>query len=134
MEKIKRVILIVLDSFGVGEMPDASDFGDEGSNTFKSCFNTGLLNIPNMRKLGLFNIEGINFGEKEAFPKGAFGRLTEASKGKDTTVGHWEIGGVISKKALPTYPLGFPHELIKEFEALTGRRALCNKPYSGTRV
>ncbi len=134
MSKIKRVILIVLDSFGIGEMPDAESFGDKGSNTFKSCYKTGVLDIPNMKELGLFNIEGVDFGMKAISPKGAFGRLAEASMGKDTTVGHWEIGGVVSKKPLPTYPEGFPKELIDEFEKKTGRQILCNKPYSGTKV
>ena len=130
----KRVFLIVLDSFGVGEMPDAADFGDKGANTMRSCFNTGKLNVPNMAKMGLFNIDGVESGEKETAPEGAFLRLSELSKGKDTTTGHWEIAGLVSEKAFPTFPNGFPSEVIGEFERRTGRKALCNKPYSGTKV
>ena len=130
----KRVFLIVLDSFGVGEMPDAADFGDKGANTLRSCFNTGKLNVPNMAKMGLFNIDGVEVGEKEAAPEGAFLRLSELSKGKDTTTGHWEIAGLVSEKAFPTFPDGFPPEVIGEFERRTGRKTLCNKPYSGTKV
>lgn len=130
----KRVFLIVLDSFGVGEMPDAADFGDKGANTLRSCFNTGKLNVPNMAKMGLFNIDGVEVGEKEAAPDGAFLRLSELSKGKDTTTGHWEIAGLVSEKAFLTFPDGFPSEVIGEFERRTGRKTLCNKPYSGTKV
>lgn len=130
----KRVFLIVLDSFGVGEMPDAADFGDKGANTLRSCFNTGKLNVPNMAKMGLFNIDGVDVGEKETAPDGAFLRLSELSKGKDTTTGHWEIAGLVSEKAFPTFPDGFPSEVIGEFERRTGRKTLCNKPYSGTKV
>ncbi len=130
----KRVFLIVLDSFGVGEMPDAAEFGDKGANTFRSCFNTGKLNVPNMQKLGLFNIDGVNFGEKCDNPSGAYLRISERSKGKDTTTGHWEIAGIVSEKPFPTFPDGFPPEIIEKFERATGRRVLCNKPYSGTKV
>lgn len=129
-----RVFLIVLDSFGVGNAPDAAAFGDEGSNTFKACFDSGKLNIPNMKKLGLFNIDGVDFGEREKEPFGAYARLVEESAGKDTTIGHWEIAGIISEKPLPVFPDGFPDEVIKEFERRTGRKTLCNKPYSGTEV
>lgn len=129
-----RVFLIVLDSFGVGNAPDAAAFGDEGSNTFKACFDSGKLNIPNMKKLGLFNIDGVDFGEMEKEPLGAYARLVEESAGKDTTIGHWEIAGIISEKPLPVFPDGFPDEVIKEFERRTGRKTLCNKPYSGTEV
>lgn len=129
-----RVFLIVLDSFGVGNAPDAAAFGDEGSNTFKACYNSGKLNIPNMKKLGLFNIDGVDFGEREKEPLGAYARLVEESAGKDTTIGHWEIAGIISEKPLPVFPDGFPDEVIKEFERRTGRKTLCNKPYSGTEV
>ena len=129
-----RVFLIVLDSFGVGNAPDAAAFGDEGSNTFKACFDSGKLNIPNMKKLGLFNIDGVDFGEREKKPLGAYARLVEESAGKDTTIGHWEIAGIISEKPLPVFPDGFPDEVIKEFERRTGRKTLCNKPYSGTEV
>ena len=129
-----RVFLIVLDSFGIGNAPDASAFGDEGSNTFKACFNSGKLNVPNMKKLGLFNIDGVDFGEKEEKPLGAYTRLIEESAGKDTTIGHWEIAGIVSEKPLPVFPNGFPDDVIKEFERRTGRKTLCNKPYSGTEV
>lgn len=124
----------MLDSVGIGELPDAAAYGDAGSNTLKACHNTGLLNIPNLQKLGIYNIEGVGCGEKTTAPMGAFGRLTEASAGKDTTTGHWEIAGVVSKTAMPTYPNGFPEEVISAFERATGRKALCNKPYSGTQV
>lgn len=129
-----RVFLIVLDSFGVGNAPDAAAFGDEGSNTFKACFDSGKLNIPNMKKLGLFNIDGVDFGEREKEPLGAYARLVEESAGKDTTIGHWEIAGIVSEKPLPVFPNGFPSDVIKEFERRTGRKTLCNKPYSGTEV
>ncbi len=131
---MKRVFLIVLDSFGVGEMPDAADFGDKGANTLRSCFNTGILNVPNMRRLGLFNIDGVLAGEKTDAPEGAFMRILERSRGKDTTTGHWEIAGCVSEKAFPTFPNGFPPEIIEKFEKATGRKVLCNKPYSGTQV
>lgn len=130
----KRVFLIVLDSFGVGELPDAADFGDNGANTLRSCFNTGKLNVPNMAKIGLFNIDGVDFGEKESAPSGTVMRLSELSNGKDTTTGHWEIAGIVSEKPFPTFPDGFPSEVIAEFEKRTGRKTLCNKPYSGTKV
>lgn len=131
---MKRVFLIVLDSFGVGEMPDAADFGDKGANTLNSCFNTGHLNIPNMRKLGLFNIDGVTVGNRCENPIGAHLKLSERSKGKDTTTGHWEIAGCVSEKPFPTFPNGFPPEVIEKFESAAGRKVLCNKPYSGTKV
>lgn len=131
---MKRVFLIVLDSFGVGEMPDAADFGDKGADTLRSCFNTGKLNVPNMQRLGLFNIDGVKVGEKAAVPEGAFLHITEKSKGKDTTTGHWEIAGCVSEKPFPTFPNGFPPEIIEKFERATGRKVLCNLPYSGTKV
>lgn len=130
----KRVFIIVLDSFGVGEMPDAAAFGDAGANTLRSCFNTGKLCVPNMQSLGLFNIEGVSVGEKCAAPKAAYLRISEKSKGKDTTTGHWEIAGITSEKPFPTFPDGFPQEVIDKFTAATGRGVLCNKPYSGTKV
>lgn len=130
----KRVFLIVLDSAGIGAMPDAADFGDVGSNTFGALAATGRLSVPHMRKLGLFNIEGVAFGSRAGHPEGCFARMSERSKGKDTTVGHWEIAGVSSPAPLPTYPEGFPPEVMAEFVRHTGRQALCNKPYSGTRV
>jgi len=131
---MKRMFIIVLDSFGVGAMPDSEKFGDEGVNTFRSCFNTGKLCVPNMKKLGLFNIDGMDFGEKEENPIGAFTRLSEKSMAKDSTVGHWEIAGLVTNKPLPTYPEGFPDDVIEKFCDATGRGVLCNKPYSGTDV
>lgn len=131
---INRIFLIVLDSFGIGEMPDSAVYGDEGSNTLHSCFLQAGFAVPNMAKLGLYNIDGVSFGKKENAPLGAYGRMAEKSKGKDTTTGHWEIAGLVSESAFPTYPEGFPDEIIKEFENRTGRKVLCNKPYSGTRV
>jgi len=130
----KRVFLIVLDSFGVGDMADSADFGDKGANTLRSCFNTGNLNVPNMQKMGLFNIDGVEVGEKCDNPTGAYLKIAERSKGKDTTTGHWEIAGCVSEKPFPTFPNGFPPELISEFERRTGRKVLCNLPYSGTKV
>lgn len=131
---INRIFLIVLDSFGIGEMPDSAVYGDEGSNTLHSCFLQAGFAVPHMAKLGLYNIDGVSFGKKENAPLGAYGRMAEKSKGKDTTTGHWEIAGLVSESAFPTYPEGFPDEIIKEFENRTGRKVLCNKPYSGTRV
>ncbi len=134
MARAKRVFLIVLDSVGIGEMPDAARWGDEGSHTVKACWDTGGLRVPNLQKLGLFNIEEIGCGEGVASPLAAFGRMREASAGKDTTIGHWEIAGIISPRPLPTYPDGFPPGVIAEFERRTGRKTLCNRPYSGTQV
>lgn len=130
----KRVFLIVLDSFGVGELPDAADFGDKGSNTLRSCFNTGSLSVPNLQRLGLFNINGVSVGTPCAAPEGAYLRCAERSRGKDTTTGHWEISGIVSEKPFPTYPNGFPDDVIRKFSEATGRGVLCNKPYSGTKV
>lgn len=131
---MKRVFLIVLDSVGIGEMPDAAAYGDAGSNTIRAAATSPYFSMPNMRKLGFFNIDGVETGEKEKTPIGSFARMTETSKGKDTTIGHWEIAGVISPTPLPTYPNGFPKEILDEFSAKTGRGILCNKPYSGTDV
>lgn len=130
----KRVFIIVLDSFGVGAAPDAADFGDTGANTLSSCAGTGKLCVPNMQKLGLFNIDGVSAGEKVHEPAGAYLKISERSKGKDTTTGHWEISGLVSEKPFPTFPEGFPQEVIDKFKAATGRGVLCNKPYSGTKV
>lgn len=128
----KRVFLIVLDSFGIGEMPDSHAFGDEGSNTLGAIRNNENFNIPNLISLGLFNIDGVGGGIKN--PKSCYAKMAEKSKGKDTTVGHWELAGLISQNPLPTYPNGFPKEIISKFEEKTGRKTLCNKPYSGTEV
>ncbi|SET09842.1 phosphopentomutase [[Clostridium] polysaccharolyticum] len=138
---MKRVFLIVLDSFGIGEMPDADSFGDAGSNTIKACSTSSRFYIPNMKKLGLLNIDGVDVSpcnadwcKEDVSLNGAYGRMTEVSKGKDTTTGHWEIAGHISNQPLPTFPNGFPKELLDKFEEATGRKVLCNKPYSGTDV
>ena len=128
----KRVFIIVLDSCGCGEMPDAYLWHDEGSNTLGVIRKDSHFNCPNLVDLGLFNIEGVGGGVEK--PKGSFARMKETSMGKDTTIGHWEIAGIISPKPLPTYPNGFPKEVIDEFERRTGRKTLCNKPYSGTEV
>lgn len=131
---MKRVFLIVLDSFGIGEMPDAAKYGDEGSNTISAVSKVDGFNMKNMRSYGLFNIDGVKCYKKSINPKGAFARMTEVSKGKDTTIGHWEIAGIQSEQPLPTFPNGFPEEVINKFEELTGRKVICNKPYSGTQV
>lgn len=131
---MKRVFLIVLDSFGVGALPDAKNFGDENANTLQSIANTGTLNIPNMTALGLGNIDGITAINGTSAPKGVYAKIRELSNGKDTTTGHWEIAGIVSKKPMPTYPNGFPQSLLDEFSKKVGRGVLCNKPYSGTDV
>lgn len=131
---MKRVFLIVLDSFGIGAAPDAADFGDAGANTIESVKNSGVLNIPNLTALGLGNIDGVNAIPAVEKPLARVARLRELSRGKDTTTGHWEIAGAISERAMPTYPDGFPKEVMDEFEAAVGRGTLCNLPYSGTDV
>ncbi len=130
----KRAFMIVLDSFGIGAEPDADKFGDVGSNTLGAIAKSDKFDTPNLQKMGFFNIEGVTCGEKAAAPIASFARLQERSYGKDTTIGHWEIAGVSSAKALPTYPNGFPREILDKFEAATGRKVLCNLPYSGTKV
>lgn len=148
---MKRVFLIVLDSVGIGEMKDAADFGDVGSHTVYAASTDEAFYMPNMAKMGFFEMDGAKAAEKNTWlseiralsPEekkiagiscGAFARMTERSKGKDTTIGHWEIAGVVSKNPLPTFPEGFPEEFIHEFEEKTGRKTLCNRPYSGTEV
>lgn len=130
----RRVFLIVLDSFGIGHSPDADKFGDIGSNTFKACYDTGLLKLNNMKKLGLYNIDGIDFGSKSKKVLGSYARLQEKSASKDTTAGHWEIAGLPTSIPFPTFPKGFPKSVIKQIEKLSGRKVVCNKPYSGTEV
>lgn len=130
----RRVFLIVLDSFGIGYEPDADDFGDRGANTLKTIMQSEQFRVPTMESLGLFAIDGTPEGEVPEKLLGSYGRLQEQSRGKDTTVGHWEIAGLISERPLPVYPDGFPEEVIREFEEKTGRKVLCNKPYSGTEV
>lgn len=131
---MERVFVIVLDSLGIGELPDAAKYGDAGSNTLKSLCDSNLLNIPNLSKLGIFNIVGNDYTTKYNNPTAIIARMAEKSNGKDTTVGHWEIMGLISEKTFPTYPNGFPEDIIKKFEEKTGKKVLCNKPYSGTQV
>lgn len=130
----KRAFLIVLDSFGIGAMPDAKAFGDEGANTLMSISKSNEFKINMLKQLGLSNIDGIVYLDPVDKPIASYGRLAELSKGKDTTIGHWEISGVVSDKPLPTYPNGFPKAIIDEFVRMTGRGVLCNKPYSGTEV
>lgn len=132
--KAKRIFLIVLDSFGIGELPDAADFGDEGSHTLRAVCASSKLDIPNMSALGLFNIDGAGCGQRRTEVLGSYARLAEASKGKDTTTGHWEIAGLVSQKPMPVFPNGFPDEVLEPFKKVTGRGVLCNKPYSGTDV
>lgn len=131
---MKRIFLIVLDSFGVGAMPDSEAFGDVGVNTLAACAKSDKLHIPNMIAAGLGNLDGVSCLPKAEHPTGAVARLAEASMGKDTTIGHWEIAGVISPEPLPTYPEGFPKEVLDAFQQATGRGVLCNRPYSGTDV
>lgn len=132
--RANRVFLIVLDSVGIGELPDAARFGDAGSNTLLSCSKSEAFHLPNLGAMGFFNIDGVCCGEKTAAPKAAFARLSEKSNGKDTTVGHWEIAGVVSERPLPVFPEGFPEDFLQRFSAAVGRGVLCNLPYSGTKV
>ena len=129
-----RVFLIVLDSLGAGEAPDASKFGDVGANTLRSLYNTGKLHIPNLLNLGIGNIDGLDFLGKTAEPVATVARLEELSGGKDTTIGHWEICGHVSKDPLPTFPNGFPENVVNKLKLAFGRDILCNLPYSGTKV
>ena len=131
---MKRIFLFVLDSVGIGAEPDAPEYGDAGTNTLKSAASSPFFHMPNMEKLGLFNIEGIDWHSGTDAPLATVARMQEASKGKDTTIGHWEIAGIYSGRPLPTYPDGFPAELLDEFTRRPGRGILCNKPYSGTDV
>ncbi len=131
---MKRVFLIVLDSVGIGGMEDAAEYGDEGSNTLLSASKSSFFSMPNMSRLGLLSIDGVEIPGKTEEPEGAFARIKEKSKGKDTTIGHWEIAGLVSERPLPTYPDGFPEEVLDAFSKATGRGVLCNRPYSGTEV
>ena len=131
---MKRVFLIVLDSFGIGAMPDSASYGDVGVNTLASISKSDKFQINNLKKLGLFNIDGVDCGKGVDEPTAAYCRLAELSRGKDTTIGHWEIAGIVSDNPLPTYPNGFPTEVLDEFSRRTGRAVICNKPYSGTEV
>ena len=146
---IRRVFLLIVDSMGCGSLPDADRFGDTGSNTLNTISYSEKFHCPNMEKLGLFSVDGFKAGEPfyradkhplkadgtpAVLPEGVFGRLAEVSAGKDTTAGHWEIAGLVMPRPFPTYPEGFPPEVIREFEEKTGRGTLCNLPYSGTEV
>ena len=131
---MKRVFLIVLDSFGIGAMPDSESFGDVGVNTLAACATSPKLHIPNMIAAGLGNADGVACLPKTDAPTGAVARMREASMGKDTTIGHWEIAGIVSPDPLPTYPEGFPEEVLAPFRAATGRGILANAPWSGTAV
>ena len=131
---MKRVFLIVLDSCGAGAMPDSEQFGDVGVNTLRSCSTSKELKIPQMVSCGIGNIDGLDFLGKTEKPEGACCRLKETSMGKDTTIGHWEIAGIVSPNPLPTYPNGFPEEVLKPFREATGRGVLANAPWSGTEV
>ena len=131
---MKRIFLIVLDSFGIGQMPDSPAFGDVGVNTLASCAKSPFLSIPNMIAAGLGNIDGVDCLPKVDAPTGAVARLAEKSMGKDTTIGHWEIAGIVSENPLPTYPEGFPPEILEPFCEATGRGYLANAPWSGTAV
>ena len=130
----KRVFLIVLDSVGIGEAKDAAAFGDAGAHTVKSISRSPYFAIPNLLSLGLGNIPGLSFLGQTETPLAAYARVEEQSAGKDTTIGHWEIAGLISEKPMPTYPQGFPADLLADFSRLIGREVICNKPYSGTEV
>ena len=131
---IKRVFIIVLDSVGIGYAPDAADFGDMGADTMRRISKSEKFNIPNLLKMGLGNIDGIDYLPVAETPTAAVLKLREMSRGKDTTTGHWEMMGIVSEKPMPTYPDGFPAEVLDEFSRRTGRGVLCNKPYSGTDV
>lgn len=128
-----RGFVIVLDSFGVGAAPDAAKFGDEGASTIKTIYKSKYFSAENMKKMGLLAIDGIDLDGKDNHTA-AFTRMRELSAGKDTTIGHWEMAGIVSKNPLPTFPNGFPIEVINEFEKQTGRKVIVNRPYSGTQV
>ena len=129
---MKRIFLIVLDSFGIGAMPDAEKFGDVNVNTLASCASSPKLNIPTMIATGLGNIDGVSCLPGADAPTGAYARLTETSMGKDTTIGHWEIAGIVSPEPMPTYPNGFPAEILDPLSEISGRGWLANAPWSGT--
>ena len=131
---MKRIFLIVLDSFGIGAMEDASSYGDGDVNTLRSVAKSPYFQMDHMAELGLFHIEGVTVCDKGGQPKACIARMKEASRGKDTTIGHWEIAGIRSDRPLPTYPYGFPGDVIDRFSQETGRGILCNRPYSGTEV
>ncbi len=131
---MKRVFIIVLDSFGIGQAPDAAAFGDCDCNTLARIAACPAFSATTLCELGLGNIDGVTCLPRTDTPRAAVARLRERSAGKDTTIGHWELAGIVSDTPLPTYPDGFPDEVLKAFKAATGRGALCNRPYSGTQV
>ncbi|MEC9489646.1 MAG: phosphopentomutase [Halanaerobiales bacterium] len=133
MKKFNRVILMVMDSVGIGELPDAGEYGDQGAATLQNiAAELGGLELPNLEKLGLGKIEPIQGLDSELEAEGAYGKAAEKSKGKDTTTGHWEIAGLISEQPFPTYPDGFPAEVMDQFQKAIGKDTLGNKPASGT--
>ena len=132
--KTKRIFLMVMDSFGIGGAKDAGRFGDEGSNTLHSLARTEGFSVPTLGSLGLFHIDGVEYDGEKTEPIGAYARICEQSEGKDSTIGHWELAGIRSEEPLPTYPNGFPDDIIEKLEQRTGRKILCNQPYSGTEV
>lgn len=132
--KANRIFLIVADSFGIGALPDAADYSDSGANTLLSLTRSGKLIVPTLISLGLSNITGVDYLDKCASPIGSYARMSEISRGKDTTIGHYEIAGLVSERPFPTYPNGFPSDIIQKFKNLTDRKVICNKPYSGTEV
>lgn len=130
---INRAVIIVLDSFGVGEAPDAAEYGDVGSNTLEGIYNNTKMNLPNMKKLGLYNIQGLNIPEKEENPTGIYGKAAEKTKGKNSPVGHWEIAGFIKDEPFKTYYEGFPQELLDEIARRGNIKGfICNEKGSGT--
>lgn len=130
---MSRVVWMIIDSVGIGELPDAQAFGDKGVNTLGNIVkNHKDIKIPNLRKLGIGNIDGVDFLENVEKPAGAFGKCLEISKGKDTTTGHWEMTGVLVETPFKTFENGFPKEVIEEFEKRVGRKVVGNKPASGT--
>ena len=133
-ESMKRVFLIVLDSFGIGAMEDSALYGDIDVNTLKTVSSSPFFSMPHMGELGLFQIDGVRKAGEEAPHRALIARMRERSRGKDTTIGHWEIAGVCSPKPLPTYPEGFPEEVLEAFGRKVKRGILCNRPYSGTAV
>lgn len=134
MISAKRIFLVVLDSVGAGEAPDAKAFGDIGAHTLRSVFETGALKVPTLIKMGIGNIDGLDFLGQVESPSALVARMCERSAGKDTTIGHWEIAGSISSSPMPTFPEGFPGEVIERLERAFGREIICNAPYSGTKV
>ncbi len=135
MADVKRVIVLVLDSVGIGEMPDAAEYGDVGSHTLGNiALAVGGLQLPNLQRLGLGNIEPLTGVPAEKSPDASYGKMAELSTGKDTTTGHWELMGLVLEEPFPTYPNGFPEEVVAEFTRRIGRGILGNKPASGTQI